>query len=67
MRQLRGWGVVRGLDRGFGLASWNGASRAAAFQAAAKPGGIRACSLFTQDEIKKFYGAKWPPAWDQIR
>src|SRR5688572_22697336 len=48
------------------VALWTGSFQAAAFQAPSKPGTIRACSLFTQDEIKKFYGAKWPPAWDQF-
>jgi hypothetical protein len=46
---------------------WNSASQAAAFQAAGvRPGTIRACSLFTQEEIKKLYGGKWQPFWDQI-
>ena len=66
MRQLRccvGVGLIGFLV----LAIGNGATQAAAFQAAAKAGGIRACTLFTQDEIKKAYGAKWQPAWDQIR
>jgi hypothetical protein len=48
------------------LALWNGSPQAAPFQAGgAEPGNIRACSLFTQEEIKKLYGAKWPPVWDQ--
>jgi len=68
MRQLRCWCMCAGLIGVIGLATWDGAYQAAAFQAAgSKPGGIRACSLFTQDEIKKFYGAKWEPVWDQIR
>jgi hypothetical protein len=40
------------------VAPWSGVSQSAAF---------RACSLFTQDEIKQFYGSKWKPVWDQIR
>jgi hypothetical protein len=68
MRQLQCWCLCAGLIGAIALGPWNGASQAAAFQAAgSKPGGIRACSLFTQAEIKKVYGAKWQPVWDQIR
>jgi hypothetical protein len=51
-----------------GPLSWRGPARAAAFQSgAAKAGAVRACSLFTQAEIRKIYGAKWRPAWDQVQ
>ena len=67
-QQLRCWCVCAGLIGAIALALRGTASEAVAFQAVgAKADNIRACSLFTQAEIKQLYGAKWQPVWDQIR
>jgi len=49
------------------MVAWTAAFKAVTFEAITPQSrGIRACSLFTQDEIKKIYGAKWNPVWDLI-